>query len=990
MKLKFDSELGFQKDAVSAVVDLFDGQPLTQGSFEVVVRGWSAGELHAAMGLEETIGAVANSLSIGRDTILKNLQEVQERGNLDPDNELAPMHPDDPEAPAPLNFSVEMETGTGKTYVYLRTIFELNRKYGFRKFVIVVPSVAIREGVLKNLAITSEHFRSLYNGVELEYFVYDAKRINRLRQFAVSDHIQILVINIDAFRKNFTGTDDERKSNVIYKESDRLSGRQPIEFVRATRPIVVVDEPQSVDNTERAVEAIRALNPLCTLRYSATHRNHYNLVHRLDPVRAFKLGLVKRIVVASVTSEGGHNHPYVKLLSVDNRKGIKASVEIDVQQGSGVKRKKVGIKDGDDLFSKSNEREQYRSGHEIAEISAEPGNEFIRFSDGRKIRLGEEVGGNRGEVWKAQIKHAVKRHFQKELQMAGKGVKVLSLFFIDRVANYRSYDDHGSQGKGKFAIAFEEAYCECVAMEEFKRASWGPAKEAHNGYFSQDKATKSKPVQWKDTRGDTQADDDAYNLIMRDKERLLSIEEPLRFIFSHSALREGWDNPNVFQICTLNETTSTMKKRQEIGRGLRLPVNQDGERIFDENVNRLTVVANESYEDFAAKLQNEYEDEYGITFGKIGIWAFASVERIVDGEARQIGRDASKAIFDALVASKYIETDGRILPAFDPAASGFDLDLPEELKDIKAEIIDVVQSYRIERHIKRESDARQQKLNKLILLGPEFANLWQRIKAKTVYAVDYSTEELVLSCVKALKTKMEKIKPLRIDIREGGLVVENKGITTTHSSDSHEDYVYSGLLPDILAYLQDEIELTRATIVRVLQESGRLREFLINPQAFMGGVVMLIREELHKLLIAGIKYERIPGEEYRMMLFEEHEKDLVSKLFSVDVTKSVYDCVEIDSEVEREFARRLDERKDIKLFVKLPRWFLIETPIGGYNPDWAVMKVDGSVVYMVRETKATKNFEKLRNSEAEKVHCGRRHFAALGVDFDVVTSAAEV
>jgi len=539
---------------------------------------------------------------------------------------------------------------------YLRTIFELSQRYGFQKFVIVVPSVAIREGVLKNIQITAEHFRALYNNLPFEHFVYDAKRVNRLRQFATSTTLQILIINIDAFRKNFVGTDDERKSNVIYKESDRLSGRQPIEFVQAARPIVIIDEPQSVDSTDKAQEAIRALNPLCTLRYSATHRNPYNLVYRLDPVRAFELKLVKQIVVASAVAEGAANDAFVRVERIDYQNGIKAKLRIHVQSAGGPKEKSVTVKSGADLYALSNERASYHDGFEVAEINAEPGAELVRFSNGRTLRQGEEMGGLRDDVWRAQIKHTIRRHLDKELDVRERGVKVLSLFFVDRVANYRDYDEAGRPAKGKFAEVFE-AELEALAREpQYAALDWlkEPIEKLHDGYFAQDK----KGVFKESREGrDTQADDGAYALIMQKKEELLSFDTPLRFIFSHSALREGWDNPNVFQICTLNETRSAMKKRQEIGRGLRLPVDQDGKRVFDESINRLYVMANESYEEFARALQTEYEDDCGVTFGKVPLTALAKLTRVVDGIEQPIGLEAAGTIRAALVAQKMLAAE---------------------------------------------------------------------------------------------------------------------------------------------------------------------------------------------------------------------------------------------------------------------------------------------------------------------------------------------
>jgi type III restriction enzyme len=987
MKLQFDAKQAYQIEAVEAVCDLFGGQPLEKVDFSTILATFDT-PLFGAVSRNEL--GVGNALGLTEETLLQNLQRVQERNLLDvtPDDKGVEgwIWADEAGSHWCPHYSVEMETGTGKTYVYLRTIFELNRKYGFKKFIIVVPSVAIREGVLKNLEITRDHFRALYNNVEAEHYIYDAKRLSQLRQFATSNNVQILVINIDAFRKNFTGTETERRSNVIYKENDKLSGRQPIEFVRATNPIVIIDEPQSVDNTDKAQQAIQALNPLCTLRYSATHKNLYNLVYKLDPIRAYELRLVKQIVVASVTSENAHNEAYIKLVKVDNRSGIKAQVEIDVEQAEGVKRKKVTVKSGDDLHYKSGERALYANGCQIAEINAEPGGEFVLLSSGRRIVLGQEVGGMRDDLWREQIRRTVERHLIKEAQLQGKGIKVLSLFFIDRVANYRGYDDDGKPVAGKFAVAFEECYRELVKEDRFCKLHnllpW-PVEQLHNGYFAQDK----KGV-FKDTRGDTQADDSAYELIMKDKERLLSPDEPLRFIFSHSALREGWDSPNVFQICTLNETASATKKRQEIGRGLRLPVNQDGERVFDKNINKLVIVANESYEDFAKSLQTEYEEDCGVTFGKVPMLAFVKLEQLVGEEIKPLGRAGSEAIWNALKSSGIVDNTGRISSTFDPKAPGFNLVLPEPYQELKAEVLDVLASYQLERHVKRDEAPKKLAFKKAVALDADFQELWSRIKPRTTYAVDYSTETLVQNSAKEIR-KMDRIEAVRLSYCETGVELERRGLTGTVLREGGRNESYRGALPDVIAYLQGETELTRGTLVRILKESNRLNEFTVNPQKFMDAVAAILRRELNRLIIDGIKYERIEGEEFEMRLFETEE--ILGYLHNrLEVKKSIYDAVVYDSEIERKFAERLEEREDIKLFVKLPWWFKIETPIGDYNPDWAIVKHDSSVLYLVRETKGTKDFEKLRNAEADKIRCGRRHFEALAVDFNVVTSASEI
>jgi len=984
MKIQFDAKQSYQLDAVNAVVDLFDGSDLKQPDYATIMQTFDT-ELFGSVA--QTDLGIANHLIVSRDALLKNLQAVQERNDLDVDQNLEP-HTYDANAPAPLNFSVEMETGTGKTYVYIRTIFELSRKYGFKKFIIVVPSVAIREGVLKNLQITADHFKAIYNNLEYEYFTYDARKVNRLRQFAVSNQVQILVINIDAFRKNFTGTEAEQKSNVIYKENDKLSGRQPIEFVQATHPIVIVDEPQSVDNTEKAQEAIRALNPLCTLRYSATHKNPYNLVYKLDPIRAYELRLVKQIVVASVTGQNAFNDAYVKVKAIDYEATGKrpfAKLEIHVHTRDGVKEKTFKVKGQEDLFMLSGEREIYRNGFVVDYVDATPGSEHVAFTNGRTLNIGQEQGGLRDDLWKVQIKSTIKKHFEKELQVKGKGLKVLSLFFIDRVSNYRDYAEDGSPLKGKFATFFEEAFKELAAQERYKDLLPFPVEQLHDGYFATDKKGVFKES--REGRA-TEADESAYELIMQKKELLLSLDVPLRFIFSHSALREGWDNPNVFQICTLNESRSALRKRQEIGRGLRLPVNQNGERVFDEAINKLLIIANESYDEFARALQTEYEQDCGVTFGKVPKLAFARLTRM-DGEVEKpLGRETSETIWTGLVKKGFITEQGKILPAFDPKTPGFDLGLAPEHAELKSDIVDVLQSYQLDRHIKKDQDERPLRFKKEVSLDPEFQELWNRIKPKTTFSVNYQTTDLVKNAVKTLKA-MDKIVPVRVTVTEAKLDLENKGVTATVLRDGRMELSFRGAMPDIIAYLQNETELTRATIVRILRESGRLTDFLVNPQRFMDSAAAILNRELHKLMIDGIKYEKLADDEWNMRLFEERE--IVSYLNNrLEVQHSIYDAVVYDSEIEREFAEKLDQREDIKVFVKLPAWFEIETPIGKYNPDWAILKHDDAVLYLVRETKGTRNFEKLRTSEAEKVRCGRKHFDALGVNFDVVTNITEL
>jgi len=1012
MKLQYDPNQGYQADAIAAVVDLFEGQPQGGTDYSVIDLGaWGDAGLFAGQTRSEL--GVGNARLLPDEMLLANTLRVQLRNDIDAvessdlacgDAARAQWTIHDPHANEQRlipHFSVEMETGTGKTYVYLRTIFELSHRYGFTKFIVVVPSVAIREGVLHSIRSMSDHFKSLYDSLPFEHFVYSADNINQIRQFAVSNTLQIMVMNIDAFRRNFEDAETEEdrlKSNVFYRETDRLpGGRSPMEFVQSTRPIVIIDEPQSVVNTDTSKQAIKALNPLCTLRYSATHKEPFNLVYRLDPVRAFELRLVKQIIVGTARAEGDANDAYVRFHAVDRRGGIKAKLQIDVQGASGPARRIVTVRGPADLFALSQERPTYQTGYEITEINAEPGKEFIRFSSGKVLRLGEETGGMQDDVWRVQIKHTVRKHLEKEVQLLGRGIKVLSLFFIDSVANYRTYDEAGRSGPGKFATYFEEVLAEYAKDARFAALPWlkRPASEVHNGYFAADKLKKGQTERiLKDSRGEgtTAADNEVYELIMQRKEDLLAESEPLRFIFSHSALREGWDNPNVFQICTLNERASTMTKRQEIGRGLRLPVDHNGQRVFDESVNKLFVMANESYEEFASTLQKEYERDCGVTFGKVPITILAQLERIVDGEPMPVGKATAETVMQALVEQGMVDSAGKLLPAFDPRQPDFKLELPDPIADLAPAVVDVLATYHMERHVRRERDEGTNKLKKEVLLDPAFMALWDKIKPKTMYRVEFQTEELVSRAVSAIK-RIHKIEPSRIRVAIGDVNPVRGGVQATAMSVVHETIDTSSRpLPDILAYLQNETELTRSTLVRILKDSGRMPEFFNDPQKFMDSVAKILTHELRRLIVDGIKYERVPGDhpqsEWEMALFKNEE--LIDYLNSLPVKHSLYEYVEYDSEVERQFAKQLDDREDVKLFVKLPRWFTIDTPVGKYNPDWAIIKHEDETIYLIRETKGAHDVTKLRNAESDKILCGQRHFEALGLPFKVAVSATEV
>ena len=886
LKLKFDSALDYQKEAIAAVRDVFKGQTAKQSLFTVAAIAHEQislgfGDKNQQMTLGQGIG---NRLELDSEDLLKNIREVELRHGLPQSTSLG----------SEINLDVEMETGTGKTYVYLRTLLELNKAYGFTKFIIVVPSIAIKEGVKKTIDITREHFRGLYSNVNYDAFVYDSDHIEKIRDFATANDIQIMVITIDAFQKS---------SNLINRCNDKKFGEAlPIDLVRETRPIVIIDEPQSTISTDYQMDAVRSLNPLCTIRYSATPVRVENKLYRLNAVDSFAKKLVKGIEVESFAVKDAHNDAYLLLKSVSNKNmPITAKIEMDVQNKKGeVKRKTVTVKQGDDLYEKSGGRDMYE-GYIVKDIYCAEGREAVDFT-GRSdiLAIGKAIGTIADdEMKRQQIRATIEEHLNKELVLNPKGIKVLSLFFIDRVANYREYDAEGKPIKGKYARWFEEIYADTIRRPKYHDLLHSLHNEedeadiVHDGYFSADKGSKGKPGKWKDTGGNTAADDSTYNLIMREKEKLLSFDCKIRFIFSHSALKEGWDNPNVFQICTLNETKSTIKKRQEIGRGLRLCVNQQGDRQYEPGLNILTVMANESYDEFADSLQKEYEDD-GIRFRVLEVANFANIPMIGDKEqeeVRYLGTQQAEKIMEELKAQGYVDDKGNV-------------------KDT-----------------------------------------------------------------------------LKFAIQQDNFVVADRAV---------DSYGHSGYLPDVVAYLQNETNLTRRTIVELLtgtrkDASGnwqtfddygnRLKDFQKNPQVFMEGTAKILRSVMKSLIVDGIRYQRIGDTEYYCQeLFETEELKGYLETNMMESKKGIYNYVVYDSENERKFAAAFEDNEDVVLYAKLPDWFKISTPLGAYNPDWVVMVQQNGEkkLYFVLETKGNIDMDALRPTEREKIECGKAHFKALG------------
>lgn len=898
MHLLFDPNQDFQLQAIEAVAGLLDGQ------------GRIAPDVASA--LERGFAAVANRLDLDGDALLANLQAVQRERGINPDTALCPISEVIETATGSRNisfpnFSVEMETGTGKTYVYIRTALELFQRYGLRKFIVVVPSVAIREGVLKTLEITRAHLREVYGNLPYRFSVYDSANLSQVRQFALSESVELMVMTIDSFNK---------ASNVIRQSTDRLQGETPIHLIQATRPILILDEPQNMES-ELRVKALSALDPLFALRYSATHRNPYNVVYRLTPFEAYRQGLVKRIEVASVLKEDDENQIFLRLDSIKSEKQtVTARVAVHkLMKDGAVKETVVTVGPGDSLEAKAS-RPEYR-GFEVDEIS--PAGGFVRFANDIELRTGDSRGADKEALFEAQIRYTVEEHFRKQARLKAPGLKVLSLFFIDRVDNYAAKD-------GVIRRLFDKAFNELKQFPNYSAWKEVDAASVQEAYFAQ-KRRKGGGVDLVDSvSGKTKEDEAAYDLIMKKKEQLLSLDEPVAFIFSHSALREGWDNPNVFQICTLNQTTSEVKKRQEVGRGMRLCVDQAGARVRDEQVNILTVVANQSYEEYVERLQCEIEDEYG-------------KEALPPKPANARKRGVSR-------------------------------------------------------------------LRKEFTLKPEFKELWERIKHKTRYAVKIDTERLLGDVMAELN--LVTIPPPRVTIRKATVQVREDANTFEAMQTSGAKTVLNlaGRYPlpnlvDLMAHLMEQtsppVRLTRATLLEVFRRYADPKAAMENPQAFATAAVRVLKEKLADHLVSGIQYEKIT-EWYEMTQLEAELESWQEYL--VPAKHSVYDQVLTDSEVERAFVLGLESRKDVRLYLKLPGWFKVPTPVGEYNPDWAIVMEDRDefgestgkpLLYLVRETKGEGWPGNGRPDEIRKVLCGEQHFKrALGVDYRVVTKAGEL
>ena len=973
MKLYFEDDLDHQKAAIEAVADLFRGQEINRTEFTLSKLVNSSGD-RVFSGMGESPLGIGNHLQLLDDDLLKNLKSIQLKNGLRLSSSLASG-----------DFTIEMETGTGKTYVYLRTIFELNKRYGFTKFMIVVPSIAIKEGTYKTLQITRDHFENLYpNAKGYEYFLYDSRKLGQVRNYATSSNIQIMVVTVGAINK--------KDINNLYKDNEKTGSEKPIDLVRATRPIIIVDEPQSVDGglKGQGKKALDDMNPLCTLRYSATHADKHHMLYRLDAVDAYERGLVKQIEVASLEVENAHNKPYVKLLSTHNRRNlITAKIEIDIASKKKVRRTTMTVEDGDDLEQETG-RAIYQNCR-IETIICGKNNQSIKISSPRgecTLHPREEVGGvDPDHLKRLMIRRTIKEHLDKEMRFAAQkhGIKVLSLFFIDSVKYYRQYDEDGNEVKGKYAQMFEEEYRKLTKRPEYQTLFEKidldtEVNKVHNGYFSIDKKGR-----WTETAENTQPHRDnaerAYNLIMKEKEKLLSFESKLKFIFSHSALREGWDNPNVFQVCALRDMSTERQRRQTIGRGLRLSVNQDGQRLHGFDINTLTVIATESYEQFAENLQKEIENDSGIRFGIVEKHQFASLPTLDENRIEKpLGIERSEQLWVFLENNKFLDNKGRVQDKLRMALKEDTLALPQEYADQAQGIKGILRKYAGKLDIKNANERIIVRTREAVLKSTEFKALWDRIKHKTTYQVNFDNEKLIKDSTKAIyncppitKTRVQ-FRKANIAIGKSGLSVQEtaaSGYTTIDETDIE--------LPDLLTDLQDKTLLTRRSLVKILKESRRLNDFKRNPQQFIDLVAEIINRTKRRALVDGIRYQRTGKDNYYAQdLFKKEELTGYLKN-TLKTQKSVYEHVIYDSAVERKFAEDLEACESVKVYAKLPGWFKIPTPLGTYNPDWAVLieADDQEKLYFMVETKGSDFRDEFRPMEDAKIKCGKKHFKAI-------------
>jgi len=1009
MKLKYKYQR-FQADAARSVTDIFRGQPYKEGAEHIIDQGTNGGMF--------TLTGFGNErLLIGAEQMTENVREVQRRWDLKPIDHLQG------NANSPM-FTIEMETGTGKTYTYIKTMYELNKLYGWSKFIVIVPSVAIREGVAKSFDTMQEHFAQEY-GRRYQYFIYNSKQLSKIDAFAQDGGLHVMIINTQAFNTSLNEDKNNAAARIIFSKRDEFGSRRPIDILAKTNPIMIIDEPQSVlgankDNATR--KGIAKFCPLFSLLYSATHRKGdiYNMVYRLDAMDAYNKQLVKKITVKAITQVGSTaTNGFVYLEEIVVSKGNpKARLSFDTKTATGTKQTSRLVDEGFDLYEQSGRMEEYRNNYIVESIDGHAGT--VRLLNGMTLNEGEATGQvNEDALRRLQIRETIRTHLERERSLFGKGIKVLSLFFIDHVENYRQYGKEGTTG-GKFATMFEEEYGHVV---EELQTSFGDeayiryinkwtAEQVHSGYFSKDK--KGNFINPKIGRGEEGSNDEsAYDLIMKDKERLLSFDEPVRFIFSHSALKEGWDNPNVFQICTLKDTANEIKKRQEVGRGMRLCVNKDGERqdadvlgedgVFDTNI--LTVIASESYDHFAKALQTDFAESMGDRPVVITPTLFADTVWVDSANvSHTVTVDQARKIYNQLIKRDYVDDDGKLTDKYWADKKDATFTIGEELEELKDHVLRQLDTVFNPQSIKIEN-ARKTKEQHFIedaFYKKEFQALWKRINVKTYYTVDFETDELIKKAVKAIDDHLS-VTQIRVIVQQGSLdkipdkeslqagVAMTQGKTTTVKVN---EVVTGSVKYDLIGQLVERTGLTRRTIVSILKgiRPATFLQFKQNPEEFIIKAGNIINDEKAIAVIEKITYEKT-NQTYDKDIFSETTLRGKIGVNAIESTKSLYDLVVVDSEgVEKQFAKDLEKEDDVVVYTKLPRGFYISTPMGHYNPDWAVCFREGTVkhIYFIAETKGNEwKTSDLRGAEKAKIECAARHFKTICQSGSVVYDVAK-
>lgn len=1005
MKLQFKHQK-FQADAAKAVVDVFAGQPYLTPSY-MMDRG--SGYYQQTLTEEEDFTGWSNQKivpELNDKLILKHINKIQRTNQIEPSAKLEGRY----------NLTIEMETGVGKTYTYIKTMYELNRAYGWSKFIVVVPSIAIREGVYKSFQVTQEHFAEEY-GKKIRFFIYNSTQLTEIDRFASDNSINVMIINSQAF--NAKGKDARR----IYMKLDEFRSRRPIDIIAKTNPIVIIDEPQSVEG-KQTKENLKQFNPLMTLRYSATHKSDsiYNMIYRLDAMEAYNKRLVKKIAVKGITESGSTaTESYIYLESINLSKAAPtATIQFDMKGATGIRKITRTVSEGYNLYDNSGHMEEYKQGFVVSRIDGR--DDSVEFINGIKLYAGDVIGKvSEDQLRRIQIRETILSHIQRERELFYKGIKVLSLFFIDEVAKYKQYDAAGQPMNGIYAEMFEEEYKDIISNlqigmgedDYMKYLSAIPADKTHAGYFSIDK--KGRMIDSKIARKETTTDDvDAYDLIMKNKELLLDRnpkKSPVRFIFSHSALREGWDNPNVFQICTLKQSSSDVRKRQEVGRGLRLCVNQDGERMDTNvlgndvhNVNILTVIASESYDSFAKGLQNEIAEAVAdrpttvtaeLFIGKV-IKDDKGNEQIVDG-------DTGRAIHFDLIVNGYIDKKGVLTDKYYEDKANGELKVAEEVADSAASVIEIIDSIYDSRAMQPEnarSNNVELEVDESKLAMPEFKALWEKINSKSVYVVDFDTEELIRKSIDSLDRKL-RVSKIYFKVETGAMeqIKSKEDLVNGASFVKEESASYGNVVAessnikyDLIGKLVDETGLTRKAVIQILQgiQPETFNQFKNNPEEFIIKAAALINDEKATAIIEHITYD-VMDDKYGTDVFTDPTIKGRLGVNAMKAKKHLYDHIVYDSSNEQAFATELDTNTNVAVYVKLPDGFYISTPVGHYNPDWAIAFYEGTVkhIYFVAETKGSMNSMQLRLIEESKIHCAREHFKAISngeVIYDVVDS----